>query len=299
FWDGYLPTNYDAQNAHFYTHPLPSPAYPINSTNPIPGALNGKSVCVLDDTPLFFSDVSEMAELIGIHTLNIAGGAVSTRSVSAKSGIFISPRCAVRASFEISASGIVQCHGGEIEAASIDARRIRFDSAGGSLNVSIQGSVITAQYEQYGGSVTIGGGIYIGADPESIMSVNGDYAYHNPAELLVTGDITSAGEIIIGKPWQNAHINVLGDMRAEQSISISGGKTFIRGTIESRDGNINVIGGVVNAGALNAAGELSIGTVEDFYGLNDKITVFIADTLQTKDPVRIFGGAVYDGNNIA
>jgi hypothetical protein len=300
FWSGCLPTDYDAQDAHFYTHLFPRPAYPVNSTNPISGELAGKTVYVLDDTPLFFGETGEISEVFGLRALNIAGGTLRTRSIRAKSGIFISSDCmALAVSGAISSGGIIQCYGSEIESDSIDARRILFDSAGGSLNVSVNGSVVTERYEQFGGNVTIGGGIYSGADPAAVISINGDYAYHNSATLSVGGDIISAGSVTVGKPWQDTRINILGDMRAAHAILISGGNTFIRGAIESRTGDINIIGGTVNAGSLNAAGELIIGTAEDFYGLNDKITVFIADKLQTKGPVRISGGAVYDGGNIA
>ncbi|MCL2408272.1 MAG: hypothetical protein FWC96_01465 [Oscillospiraceae bacterium] len=299
FHSGNLPPDYDWQSGDFHTQSLPWPAYPANSANPISGELNGRSIYVLDDTPLFFGETDGIAEVFGIRELNVSGGTLCARSVRAKSGLFIAPGCTVRVGCEISSGGIIECYGGDISAASIDARQIRFDSAGGPLCVSIQSSVVTERYEQHGGNVTIGGGLFSGADSAAVISVNGDYAYHNPAALSVNGDIISAGGIMIGKPGQNTRVTVLGNMRAERVISISGGKTFIRGMIESRTGDINVIGGIVNAGSLNAAGELAIGTAEDFYGLNSRITVFIADKLHTKSPVRISGGAVYDGGNIA
>jgi len=295
FQVGNFPTDSDDLDENYYIQP----AYPVNSANPISGDLNGRSIYVLDDTPLFFGKTGEIAEVSAIHELNIAGGTLRARSVRAKSGIFFAPGCVVQVNCEISSDGIIECYGGKISAESIDARRIRFDSAGGPLNVSIQSSVVAERYEQYGGSVTISGGLFIGADSAAGISVNGDYAYHNPAELSVSGDIISAGGITIGKPGQDTRVTVLGAMRAERAISISGGKTFIRGEIESQGGDISVIGGVMNAGSLNAAGELAIGTAEDFYGLNDRITVFIADKLQTKGPIRISGGTVYDGGNIA
>jgi len=271
-------------------------AEPISALSPVAGAGASGALFVLDNTPLYFGSLS-VREVFALGELDIASGTLRAGSIRAASGIFINPGCEVYASGEISSGGFIECYGGTVEAAGIDARRVWFDSAGANLNVTVSGSVVTDNYAQHGGDVWIGGGLYGFASGERAgVSVNDQYAYHNGVSLRVGGDIVSGnGKIEVGGAVE---LFAGGDMRAQGQISFHGGRTFIRKRLECRDkrDGVRVYGGVVNVGDLRVAGPLTVGSGARSAG---EATVFVANRLQVGGQLDISGGTVYEGGGLA
>ena len=347
FWDGAaLRFDEEIGSKEFYTwflneSPYRESAVPLNDGNLLSGALDGRSMYVLDDTPLPFGELT-LDEVTAYGELNMESGILRACSIRAANGIFVGAGCQVYAEREISSGGFIDCSGGVIEAGSLDARRIWFDSAGAELHVSVSGSVLTGYYTQEGGEVAIGGGLYsLVTDPgdkRAGVSVNGEHARYNETSLRVGGDIVSTGEagsIEIGggtafggldetglRVYQSLRsgkrdgllplythmakgeehlpdvtVWVGGDMKASHSASFFAGNTFIRGVLELRgtDGGVSIIGGALNASDMRVAGRLDIGAENDYYGLNDEITVFIANEIRVDGAVSIAGGTVYEG----
>ena len=347
FWDGTaLRLDEELGAKEFYTRflnesPYRESAMPVSGGSLLSGALDGRSMYVLDDTPLTFGELT-LNEIIAYGELNIESGILRAASIRAADGVFVGTGCKLYVEREISSGGFIECCGGVIEAGSLDARRIWFDSAGAELHVSVSGSALTGYYTQEGGEVTIGGGLYsLVTDPgdkRAGISVNGEYAKHNETSLKVGGDIVSAGEagsIEIGggtafggldetglrvyqslrsgkkdgglpdyahtdksaEHLQDVTVWVGGDMKASRSASFFAGNTFIRGVLELRgtDGGVSIFGGVLNASDMRVAGRLDIGTENDYYGLNDEITVFIANEIRVDGAVNVAGGTVYEG----
>ena len=347
FWNGAaLRFDKEVGSKEFYTwflneSPYRESAVPLNGGSLLSGALDGRSMYVLDDTPLAFGELT-LNEVTACGELNIESGILRACSIRAADGVFIGIGCQVYAEREISSGGFIECSGGVIEAGSLDARRIWFDSAGAELRVSVSGSVLTGYYTQEGGEVAIGGGLYslvtAPGDKRAGISVNGEYARHNGTSLKVGGDIVSTGEagsIEIGggtafggldetglRVYQSLRsgkkdgslpvytqtaksaehlpdvtVWVGGDMKTSRSASFFTGNTFIRGVLELRGtgGGVSIFGGVLNASDMRVAGRLDIGTENDYYGLNNDITVFIANEIRVDGAVNIAGGTVYEG----
>lgn len=286
-------------------------AQEVTQSHPIVcGVNNYTGIYILDDTPLYFGNVTVNGGLIGFSDVVIASGTLSVTELISAGRLMIGEECGIEVSGDIHAAGQLSCNGGIATVfGDVEAAAIWLTSEKAPLVLAVEGDVRCGIYSQLGGSVTVLGGItadYNGKQQAGgqALTVSADGAVFGDTRLDVRGGIDAVQGAVIGGSIYSAGLDeaslhafltvrgggltspaaesgsvtvTAGGGLTAQYIEMYCGELSLAESLTVTQGKTEVRGGKIAAHGIISAGDIILGSADDYYGTNEGISVILRD----------------------